>query len=75
MLVIVMNQLRQVRQSRHLSQAQLGLLLGVQPATVGTWERSEAIPRQRMRRKLARQLGVTEEALGFGPPPEDAGAD
>ena len=51
-----MNQLRQWRQSRHLSQAQLGLLLGVQPATVGTWERGEAVPRQRMRRKLARVL-------------------
>ena len=70
-----MNQLRQFRQSRHLSQAQLGLLLGVQPATVGTWERGEAIPRQRMRRKLARQLGVTEEALGFGQLPEEREAD
>ena len=75
MLVFVMNQLRQHRQSRHLSQAQLGLLLGVQPATVGTWERGEAIPRQRMRRKLARQLGVTQEALGFDRLPEESEAD
>jgi len=32
---------------------QLGLLLGVQPAAVGRWERGEVIPRKRMRRKLA----------------------
>ncbi len=70
-----MNQLRQYRQSRHLSQAQLGLLLGVQPATVGAWERGEAIPRRRMRRKLARQLGVTEEELGFGLPVKETEAD
>ena len=75
MLISVMNQLRQHRQSRHLSQAQLGLLLGVQPATVGTWERGEAVPRQRMRRKLARQLGVTEQALGFDQLPEESKAD
>jgi transcriptional regulator with XRE-family HTH domain len=75
MLISAMNHLRQWRQSRHLSQAQLGLLLGVQPATVGTWERGEAIPRQRMRRKLARQLGVTEEALGFDQLPEESEAD
>lgn len=65
-----MNQLRHFRQSRHLSQAQLGLLLGVTAATVGTWERG-TIPRQRMRRKLARQLGVTEEELGLGQLPEE----
>lgn len=29
------------------------------------WERGEVIPRKRMRRKLARQLGVTEEELAF----------
>ena len=75
MLISVMNQLRQYRQSRRLSQAQLGLLLGVQPATVGTWERGEAIPRQRMRRKLARQLGVTEKELGFDQLPEESEAD
>ncbi len=69
-----MNQIRQVRQSRHLTQAQLGLLLGVQPATVGAWE-SGTIPRQRMQRKLARQLGVTEDELGFGPPLKETEAD
>ena len=49
--------------------------MGVQPATVGTWERGEAIPRLRMRRKLARQLGVTEEELAFGPPLRETEAD
>ena len=47
------NQVRQLRESRHLTQVQLGLLLGVQPAAVGRWERGEVIPRKRMRRKLA----------------------
>jgi transcriptional regulator with XRE-family HTH domain len=75
MLISAMNQLRQYRQSRYLSQAQLGLLLGVQPATVGTWERGEAIPRQRMRRKLARQLGVTEQELGFDQLPKESETD
>jgi len=69
-----MNQIRQLRQSRHLTQAQLGILLGVQPATVGAWE-SGTIPRQRMRRKLARQLGVAEEVLGFGPLSEESETD
>ena len=73
-MVQSMNQIRQVRQSRHLTQAQLGLLLGVQPATVGAWE-SGTVPRQRMRRKLARQLGVTEDELGFGPPLKGTEAD
>jgi len=50
------------------------MLLGVQPATVGAWE-SGTIPRQRMRRKLARQLGVTEEELGFDQLPEESEAD
>ena len=53
-----MNQVRQLREFRHLTQVQLGLLLGVQPAAVGRWERGEVIPR-----KLACQLGVTEEEL------------
>jgi len=56
-----------------LTQTQLGSLLGVQPATVGAWE-SSTIPRKRMRRKLARQLGVTEEALGFDQLPEESEA-
>ena len=60
-----MDQLRQLRKSRHLTQVQLGLLLGVQPAAVGRWERGEVIPRKRMRRQLARQLGVTEEELAL----------
>jgi transcriptional regulator with XRE-family HTH domain len=50
------------------------MLLGVTAATVGTWERG-TIPRQRMRRKLARQLGVTEDELDFGPLPEESEAD
>ena len=62
-----MNQVRQLRESRHLTQVQLGLLLGVQPAAVGRWEHGEVIPRKRMRRKLARQLGFTEEELAFDP--------
>ncbi len=60
-----MNQVRQLHESRHLTQVQLGLLLGVQLAAVGRWERGEVIPRKRMRRKLARQLSVTEEGLAF----------
>jgi hypothetical protein len=49
------------------------MLLGIFPATVGTWEREEKIPRKRMRRKLARVLKVSEEALGFGPVADEAG--
>jgi transcriptional regulator with XRE-family HTH domain len=60
-----MNQVRQLRESRHLTQVQRGLLLGVQPAALGRWERGEVLPRKRMRRQLARQLGVTEEELAF----------
>ncbi len=62
-----MNNVRQLRQARYLTQAQLAMLLGVQPAAVGTWEREEKVPRKRMRRKLARVLKVSEEELGFGP--------
>ncbi len=43
------------------------MLLGIFPATVGTWESEEAVPRKRMRRKLARVLKVSEEELGFNP--------
>lgn len=60
-----MNRVRQLRESRHLTQVQLGLLPGVQPAAVGRRERGEVLPRKRMRRKLARQLGFTEEELAF----------
>jgi len=69
-----MNQLRQFRQSLHLSQAQLALLLGVTPATVGTWDRG-TVPHRRMRRKLARLYRVTEDELGFGQLPQESEAD
>jgi DNA-binding XRE family transcriptional regulator len=41
-----MDQLRHLRESRHLTQVQLGLLLGVQPAAVGRWERGGGDPTQ-----------------------------
>jgi transcriptional regulator with XRE-family HTH domain len=50
------------------------MLMGILPATVGTWEREETVPRKRMRRKLARVLKVSEEELGFDPVAEEDGA-
>ena len=60
-----------MRKARYLTQAQLAMLLGILPATVGTWEREEKVPRMRMRRELARVLKVSEEELGFGPVAEE----
>ncbi len=66
-----MNKVRELRKSRYLTQAQLAMLMGILPATVGTWEREEKVPRKRMRRKLARVLKVSEEELGFNPPADE----
>jgi transcriptional regulator with XRE-family HTH domain len=70
-----MNNVRALRNARYLTQAQLAMLLGILPQTVGTWEREEKVPRMRMRRKLARVLKVSEEELGFDSVAEEDGAD
>ena len=45
------------------SQESLARLVGVEPTTVGRWERGETSPQPGMRRKLAEALGVSVEQL------------
>jgi transcriptional regulator with XRE-family HTH domain len=62
------NRLRELRQARGFSQADLARLLGVSDYTVTRWETGQMRPTAGNARKLAKRLGVTVEALGLGKP-------
>lgn len=55
-----------VRSRLGLSQAKLGLQLGITPQTVSAWERGEAYPRLDTAQKLAELAGVTVDWLLSG---------
>lgn len=56
---MVGKRIRQARQKRHLSQAELAYLVGVSPTTVSRWERGHTIPRSRAHlEKIKAVLGL-----------------
>ncbi len=59
--------IRQLRQARTWTQADLADRLGVHPWTVAAWERGQAAPRRQRRQRLADLFGVPVEAIAFGP--------
>ena len=58
-----MNRIRELRQSKGLSQHVLALACGVTENTVGRWERGTMLIRKRHQKVLARTLGVTVNDL------------
>ncbi len=60
-----MNRVRELREARGLSQADLARLLGVSAYTVGRWEAGQMVPAARNARRLAKRLGVSLEELGL----------
>lgn len=69
------NRIRSARKNCGLTQGELADLLGIQPQTVGKWERGESEPDISYCCSLARLLGVSIDALllsneAGAPPPE-----
>jgi DNA-binding XRE family transcriptional regulator len=65
--VDINTRVKELREDAGFTQAQLAFLLGVSEKTIRRWESDPGdTPRPRMAAKLAKRLGVTVEALGFG---------
>ncbi len=60
--------LRELRESRGLSQADLALLSGLSRRTIGELEAGNRKPYPSSRRKLARAFKVRPEAIQFADP-------
>ena len=59
------NRLRELREAKGLTQAQLADLIGVSRKTVNTVENGVFVPSTVVALKLAKALGSSEEALCF----------
>lgn len=57
------NNLRRLRESRSLTQRELGVLVGVSDKTVSTWEKGIKTPRRAPLQKLAAYFGVPIDVL------------
>lgn len=63
MLMSIGENIRSLRESRGLTQAQLGDAVGVSDKAVSTWESGKREPRMGTAEKLAEFFGVTVSAL------------
>lgn len=66
--------IRSLRESRGLSQIQLGKIAGVTDKAVSTWERDEKVPRMGAVDKMVQYFGVTRSAILEDSPSRPAGA-
>lgn len=57
--------IRELREGRGLTMAELARLLAVSESTVYRWEAGDSVPQKHIRTKLARRLGVGVEELGL----------
>lgn len=55
--------LRRIRTSKRIKQADLAKDLGVSPQTISAWETQRAEPSQDMVAKIAKRLGVSKEDI------------
>lgn len=55
--------MKEIRESRGLTQAQIADRLEVDKSTVSKWESGDSTPLRKYRRKLCELLGCTEEEL------------
>lgn len=60
------NFIQELRERRHLSQYQLGMLVGVSDKAVSKWESGLSKPQSRILCKLSAVLGVTVDELLTG---------
>lgn len=58
--------LRQARNARHLTQQQVGDLLGTTHATIGQWERNETLPDLRNLVAAAEHYGISLDWIVWG---------
>jgi len=65
--------IRQMRESKGVSQGRLGKEIGTSGTLVGSWERGEVEPRGTSLNKIASALGVLPEWLRTGKGPKTAG--
>ncbi len=63
--------LRQLRQARGWSQAELAELLGASTSAVATWEQGRKRPRVRMLLRMARLFEVGVDEIVFGQARDD----
>ena len=59
------NYICELREARHLSQSELGRILGVTNKAVSKWENGAAYPSTELMLPLAQALGVTIEDLYY----------
>lgn len=64
--------IKQAREARKMSQAQLATAVGQDQSTIAHWERERNFPKPAMLKRLAVTLGVTPEWLLYGTKPESA---
>lgn len=55
--------LRKWRETRDLSQAETGVLIGVPPATISRWERNKFLPNRRFWKRIELVTGIDAETL------------
>jgi transcriptional regulator with XRE-family HTH domain len=60
-----MSKIRELREARGMTQADLARLLGVSDNTVHRWEAGVSVPQRHIRRSLAKRLGVAVDQLGL----------
>ena len=65
--------IRQLRQTRGLTQLQVANHLGVVPSTVYHWERGTKLPNARHLQQMARLFGVSADDILLPEPGEQAG--
>ena len=63
--ILFHEQLIRLRKQRGLTQEALAHLLGVEPKTIGRWERQEAFPTLSLHKSSAKALGKSVEELGL----------
>lgn len=60
---VTINNLKALREKRHISQIELSKILGVSQGAVSQWENGQSMPRAEMLPKIAKVLGCTVDEL------------
>ena len=66
-----MQTIRELRESKGMTQLELAVAVGVTPSTVYNWERGRSQPQVGQFREVARVLGVSMDDIELVAPAED----